>query len=429
MKTFPWIKSLLLVTFIVFCLVYFSGISSVPFHPDESTQIYTSADVLQWIQEPLSLAFSQSSEVDARMRYRLIDSPVTRTLIGFGLLTRGQNPINTDWDWSKTWTENSQTGALPSNDILLTARWSVAWMFPLSCLFLFLTSKKLGGWGAAVFSVLLLSTNALILIHTRRAMAESVSICLLCASVWSLLCIDKRIWLSAIPIGIAINSKQTTLPLLGVGLLDIVFRPEFRLTKHNRFFQAGLFMVVVLIISWVLNPVFWKSPLTAIQAGINYRTDLSNRMQTDNQRSFHPLELSAILIGQVFIEPPAVADFSNYKNNTSEQENTYFSAPMNNLFRGFFGGAIFLGLTIFGWFVLIRRIFIKHYPNKYPMVVFLLITVLIVITILLFTPDHFQRYYVAIVPLFIVPQAIALNSIGAAIYLRFKKGLPNLGNP
>ena len=429
MKSFPWIKSLLLVFFVLVCLVYFSGVSSVPFHPDENTQIYTSADVSQWIQNPLSLAYTQPDTVDARMRYRLIDSPVSRTLIGLGFWLSGKNPVPVDWDWSKSWEENNQSGALPNPDVLLTARWSVVWMFPISCLFLFLTANKLGGWGAAVLSILLLSTNALILIHTRRAMAESAMICLLCTSVWGLLCIDKRIWIAAIPIGLVINSKQTTFPLLGVGLLDIFLRPGYRVANLKRLTQASFFMATILIICWVLNPVYWKSPFSALQAGLDFRTNLSDQMKSDYRSSFNPLEQFAVLIGQVFVEPPAIADVGNYKNDTLVQEKHYFLNPINNLFRGFASGAFFLGLTIFGWVILIRRLFTKQELNRYPVGVFLAITVILCFTIVLFTPAYFQRYYVALIPLFIVAQAIGLNSIGFAIYRRIKKGLPTKDSP
>ncbi|MEI8131541.1 MAG: hypothetical protein WCG34_03845 [Leptolinea sp.] len=422
MKIFSHPKFLAPLFFVLICLMYFSGISSVPFHPDESTQIFTSADVSQWIQNPLSLAYSQPNTVDARMRYRLIDSPVSRTLIGLGGWLSGKNPVPADWDWSKLWTGNSKLGALPDPDVLLTARWSVAWMFPISCLFLFLAAKKMGGWGAAVLSILLLSTNALILIHTRRAMAESALICLLSASLWGLLCLDKRIWIAAIPIGLAINTKQTTWPLLGVGLLDIFLRPSARIAKPKRFIQAGFFLTIVLIICWVLNPVYWKSPLPALQAGIGFRTDLSERMKSDYQRSYNPLEQSAYFIGQVYIEPPAIADVGNYKIDTLVQEEQYFRNPINNLFRGFAGGAVFLGLTIFGWVILIRRLFSKHEPNRYTVGVFLAITAILGFTIMLFAPTNFQRFYIAVAPLFIVTQAMALNSIGIAIYQRIKKG-------
>jgi 4-amino-4-deoxy-L-arabinose transferase-like glycosyltransferase len=424
MKTYLWIKILLSVLFVLLCVNYFNGITSVPFHPDESTQIYMSADGFDWIRNPISLAYSTSNPVDDRMRYRLIDSPITRTLIGLGLGIRNQNPIRTDWVWSNSWEENKLAGALPPGDVLTTARWSVAFLFPLSCLFLFLAAKKLGGWSTAIISILLFSSNALILIHTRRAMAESALICFLSISVWGLLCIDRRIWASAIPISLAINSKQTSLPLAGVGLLDIILQSGNGLNKSNRLIQASIFSVVILIISLMLNPVFWKSPFNAIQAGLNYRADLSNRMQIDYQNPNNPIEQSAILIGQVFIQPPAVSDVINYRNDTLVQEDGYLGNPLNSLFRGYIFGAIFLGLTIFGWFVFIRRLFNKNDALRYPIAIFLLITILIGIVILCFTPNHFQRYYVALIPLFILSQAIAISSLVTITFERIKKGLP-----
>jgi hypothetical protein len=45
MKTFPWQKVILAILFLLILWFYFTGIPSVPFHPDESTQIFMSSDV------------------------------------------------------------------------------------------------------------------------------------------------------------------------------------------------------------------------------------------------------------------------------------------------------------------------------------------------------------------------------------------------
>ncbi|HEX7556375.1 MAG TPA: hypothetical protein VF338_07105, partial [Leptolinea sp.] len=367
---------------------------------------------------------------DNRMRYRLIDSPLTRTLIGLGLFLQGQQPIPTDWDWSKSWTENKLAGSLPSPDVLLAARWSVAWLFPLSCIFLFLITKKIGGSGSAVIALILFSSNALILLHTRRAMAEGALICFLCASVWALMTINKRAWLAAIPIGLSINAKQTTFPLAGIGLFHVLFQPDILERKRSRILQTVFFLFVVLTISWILNPVFWKSPAEALDTGIAFRNDLSGRMEVDYHSSSNFLDQTAKLIGQVFIQPPAIADVQNYRDKTKIQQENYLRQPLNNLFRGLWTGAFFLGLTIFGWLILVRRVFSHQPTTRYPMIMFLIITMITMLVIILYTPVSFQRYYVILIPLFIVAQSVALNALGLAINHYYKeKRATRFGQP
>ena len=41
-------------------IYYFGGLAQVPFHPDESTQIYMSSDFDQLLSDPLSLTWDQS---------------------------------------------------------------------------------------------------------------------------------------------------------------------------------------------------------------------------------------------------------------------------------------------------------------------------------------------------------------------------------
>jgi hypothetical protein len=256
-------------------------------------------------------------------------------------------------------------------------------------------------------------------------MAESALICFLCGSIWFLICVDKRIWLAAIPIGLAINAKQTLFPLMGFGLLNIFTKPFTSHSKSNRLIHAAVFTTIILIISWVLNPVYWKSPASALKAGMDFRTELTTLMSLEYQSSFSALERTAILIGQVFIEPLAVGDVSNYLTDTREQSDLYFQNPVNNLFRGLNGGAVFLGLTIFGYLVLIRRLFSMQEQLKYQIYTYLILTLGMLMTIMLFTPFNFQRYYIVIVPFFIVSQATGLSLIFQSLFQRIKKGLPN----
>ena len=67
-------------------LFYLWGMNLVPFHPDESTQIFMSQDPFDFIKDPLSLSYSPDTELTSKMTYRAIDMPLTRYLIGFARL-------------------------------------------------------------------------------------------------------------------------------------------------------------------------------------------------------------------------------------------------------------------------------------------------------------------------------------------------------
>jgi 4-amino-4-deoxy-L-arabinose transferase-like glycosyltransferase len=341
-------------------------------------------------------------------------------LIGWGLKIQNRQPITTDWNWSGTWEENRESGALPSADVLLAARWSVAWLFPFTCLFLFLTVRKLDGIVSAGLAVLLLSFNALVLLHTRRAMAESALLCLFSASICALICLDRRTWLAAIPTALALNAKQTAVTLAGIGFLNIFLIPGEKIGR-KRIFSASLFLAILFVMTWILNPVFWKYPLAAISEGMVQRSNLSPRMQSDYLNTYNPLEQTAILIAQVFIQPPASADVLNYQAATKPQEDYYFAQPQNNLFRGFAGGAILFGLTLVGFIIMIRRLVSTKTAERYPLALFLTITLVSIAVITFFTPVPFQRYYLILVPLFIVPQAAAITALGKGAFQLIKQ--------
>src|SRR5512140_1759946 len=104
----PLYLAVLLVT-----LLYWAGLASVPFHPDESTQIFMSADFDTLFRQPGSLAWSPTPADPARQLYRLLDAPLTRDLIGAGRTLAGLPATSIDWNWSLTYADNAASGALP----------------------------------------------------------------------------------------------------------------------------------------------------------------------------------------------------------------------------------------------------------------------------------------------------------------------------
>ena len=77
-------RILLLAVFIlIVSLVYLAGVSSVPFHPDESTYIYMSSDFETFFRQPSEVFWQPEKSDELRQHYRLLDPPVLRTWIGF----------------------------------------------------------------------------------------------------------------------------------------------------------------------------------------------------------------------------------------------------------------------------------------------------------------------------------------------------------
>ena len=149
-------------------IVYLSGIPEVPFHPDESTQLFMSADIDLFFTDPSSLFWQPENEQDLRQHYRELDAPLTRYLVGIGRQITHQLPIPADWDWSASWEKNKVNGAVPEPGLLQIGRLSISIFFPFSLYFLFKIMQKISGSFAAWMSVFFFASNALILLHTRR---------------------------------------------------------------------------------------------------------------------------------------------------------------------------------------------------------------------------------------------------------------------
>ncbi len=208
----------------VICVIsffYWQGVAGVPFHPDESTYLFMSADWERFISNPISLGY-QSNDTGLQQQYRLLDPPLGRYLIGISRSLAGYSPPSADWDWALTWEENNRAGALPSPDSLTAARFGPAALFPFSLLLIYLAGWRLGGRFLGWSSMLLLATNALVLLHTRRAMSESGLIFTICLFIACLVFCRRRPWLLGIPVALMVCAKHSTLPLAVIGLLALL---------------------------------------------------------------------------------------------------------------------------------------------------------------------------------------------------------------
>lgn len=397
-----WVFILLLLVISAF---YLSGVSQVPFHPDESTFLYMSAEFDRLISHPSQMAWDPSDDLTPTMRYRMIDAPLTRDILGLGFSILRLQPPQADWDWSASWEENQAAGALPNPGFLLVGRLLVAALFPLSLILLYLIGLKLDGRLLGIMALILFSTHPLILLHTRRAMAEGVLIFTLLLVLYALFAADRFPFLAGLAIGLAVNAKHSAGLLLPAGLAAagwITYPVPHRLRKiivNLLLFGLGLGLLIVL-----LNPFLWRTPVQAVQAAVSYRQDLVSRQVADfrgiapSQVLSSPSQRVAVALAQLYIAPSVFSEAGNYTQFTSPAESEYSASTVNHLGRGPLMAGIIMGFTLIGVVGFSRRLFLGTTSARRQAALLLLAFALTSAGIILLVPLAWQRYYVPLIP-------------------------------
>lgn len=398
-------KSPLFLVIVLCSLVYFMGVNEVPFHPDESTQIFMSRDVELLFTRPSLLPYDRDNPDEIRQRYRLLDPPLSRWFIGSANLIFGISSLPADWDWGKTWEENTRLGALPSPYALWISRLAVCFVFPLLLYFSYKIGELLADRTTGWLNLILTAINGLILLHTRRAMAESLLVFFLTLSLYLFVKKKRPVWLIAFPITLAFNAKYSAAPLVLVGFIYCLMNPLNKtFPLRQRLKTIMLYSTIFVLTTFLLNPVLWSSPLDAVRAAAIERQNLM-AAQTAAIGGFNPsqtpqtiAERLLALIAQLYIAPPAVADVGNYLKATELSAQIYFSRPWHNLTNGFFKGGFFLSLTIIGLFWMIRRNWRLLLDFSNPSALFLTAFIFQFAGIIAGIPLAFQRYYLPLLP-------------------------------
>ena len=397
-----WLFILLLILISIF---YFVGVAKVPFHPDESTFLYMSADFERTLSNPIDLAWDKSVELTPVMRYRMIDAPLTRNLIGISRVLFSVPPVEKDWDWSSSWEENVNSGAYPGSKTLLLGRFTVAIFFPLSLVILYLIGLKLNGRLLGIAAVVIFSTNPLILLHTRRAMAEGVLIFTVLMVLYALLHADRYPFLAGLALSLAFNTKHSAGLLLPVGLLAAGWVTSSRTNNYRQIisnllrFGFGFGLLILLF-----NPFLWRDPLSAAQTALAQRQELIQRQFTDFERIApaqvldNPGKRTAVAIAQVFVARPVFSEVGNYTEYTASAETAYLDSFANQLGRAPWLAGFLIGLVLLGIFTLIRSTFAKDSSQRRSAVILLLSFISISAGIMLLVHLAWQRYYLPLIP-------------------------------
>ena len=403
----PSKKNLLL--FLLICVISgyaLWGAPLVPFHPDESTYLYMSSDFERLFSQPLSLAYSGENIQDERQRYRLIDAPLTRYYLGLVRTVSKLDALIHDWDWSATWDVNQSIGAGPQAELLTTSRIAISLLFPFCLMIIFLIGQEMHTYSTGILAVLLFGLHPLVLLHNRRLMAEGWLTLGILLTIWGALQAERRPWLAGLGLAVAFAAKHSALLLLPVGLAAVL-APA--LLEKNKFGKSVLhlsqFLGVFLVMTILLNPVFWREPLQAGLAAWQARTDLLTRQVEDSNQteSVNPVQQASMRLGTVianlYLVPPAMYEVGNYRVETADSQEIYLDIPGHNLLRGPIGAGTSLFLTLMGLVFSLRSFKTLTTRQKTAHGILWLSGFLLLFGSLALVPLPWQRYVVPLVPI------------------------------
>ncbi len=375
--------------------LYFTTAPLVPFHPDESTYLYTSQDLHAWLDgEPANLSYTPATAETRRVYYRLVDPPFAKLMIGLGLALGNANPPLTDWRWNIDWESNLAAGSLPDSGALLAGRLAVQVWFPLTLLWVYWIGHKFGGVPTGFLAVLFFGLNALTLLHTRRAMSEGILIFFSALTLTLMLHKPRQFIFAAAAAALAMNTKVTGAASAGLALFATCF-PVIRISIRQRAIRLIATGAVILAVTTLLNPVHWNDPRQSLPAAFKARSVLMSD-QKASLNAANPekvlttlLKRAASLAGNQFFQPPALSDISNYDAELGASFEGYRALPIHRFSQGNLIGTLRLLTATLG-IVLFFRALLRS--RNYPHLLFLTGWLLTLLAGLFGSTLPFQRY-------------------------------------
>jgi 4-amino-4-deoxy-L-arabinose transferase-like glycosyltransferase len=409
---------LFLIYLAVSSFLYFSGVDQVPFHPDESTQIYMSSDGMDLFLNIYALSINPEEKLNQKQVYRLLDAPLTRYLIGISYHLTGNLPLKTDWDWSRTWFENLKAGALPSSNELWTARMSVAVFFPATLFLIYCLGNVIDGKLAGFSSAFFLGTNALVLLHTRRAMAEGLLLFGSTALLVAMLLAPKKIWLMGIAAAVAISSKFSSLGLLPVCMLALVWDEKPLKNRISSLWtRIFVFIGIFLSVTLLLNPAYWHSPVKTFELAFQLRRNLI--AQQINEIGTHSpeqvlaskIDRLSILMANLYLTSPMVYEIGNYRKELAGETESYLAHPLNQASHNLVNAGLLMFFSINGLLWSVGQVLTKGEAKKRMCTLLVLGFLFETTALVLFVPLPWQRYVIPLVPMTAVFSGIGVSRI------------------
>lgn len=357
---------------------------------------------------PGSLAWTAEAPPSADLTYRLLNAPLAKYILGAARLAAGipSTAVAHDWDWTLSWDDNIAASAMPSPSLLLASRIASALLLIPAIVAMYFSGRALGGRSTAILAALLLATNALVLLHGRRSMAEGALTLGVCLALLGLLHADRHPWLAGAAAGLAFAAKTSAgvwIPLGWVGA-GWTSEPGNRSARRTAG-RLAAFTLSAGIVVLLLHPVLWSNPFDAFRAMLQARQDLVASQVEMLQQTMPwaapatPGERVVSALAQTFVAPPQFAEAANYMADTASDEARYMRNPVNSLLRGFTGGGLMLIATILGIVFGVRGEAQPAPASRRAVGLALLATVVQAVALVALVPLSFQRYVLPLVPL------------------------------
>jgi hypothetical protein len=392
--------------------IYLYGVAYVPYHPDEATQLYMSDD----IAAPDPRGGTTSYDRGLRDHYRMIDSPLTHIVIGLERLTTGDTHVRTDWNWSLSWETNRSVGALPSTQTLVNARLALAWLFPLGLFCFYLIVRMLLNDKIALVTSILFGLNSILLVHTRRAMAEGLQLSLILILLYLVLTKNNLIKniLAILAIALLIQTKQLVLPLVAAAFLVLIINKFRSGGWKSAFVWALATFLTVFAFHYLLNPIVRADPIGITIQMFQDRLDFSRRQFTEFSRIGSGLALTTPalrflgMLAQTFFAPAAYLDTGNYVKNVLPEISRYEANPFNILFTTRWIQILLFILFLAG---LVSGIIDWIRTKSEVLLILLLTTVSMIAFYTAIISIGFQRYYIQFLPFVYIWNGYFLHKI------------------
>jgi hypothetical protein len=429
-------KRLFWMLFFSSLLIYLlAGIPAVPFHPDETTWIYMSADWDRMVSgDSVSITWSPIREKDPLQVERENAAPLTRDVIGMVRAFAKLSALSVDWNWSTSWEENQSAGAIPNPALLWVARIPQTLFLFGTAIMLAFCAGRMGGSIAASTAALLFALNAQVLLHARHAMSESL---VLFGIVWALaaslaLAKGKRrgmVWAvcGGIALAWAVSAKYSGILAVPAVLIGIALSVPFH--PLGRWFRSCGLRLMVMVISGLvffalLNPFYWSNPLAAGQSVLQARAELQSRQILAAQTAEPGWVLPAVparlagLIYEAFFAAPAYWDVPNYADDTKVSETAYRESIWSGLPQNAGVQAAWCFLVLAGIVVGVWRAIKKETARLW--IPFWIWGLAIGGGILFAVPLLWQRYFLGIIPVLCVLAGVGFASLVSGLWARWK---------